>query len=65
MNEETAKALIEALNRFSAAVEAVTGPGFMGGKSIQVYHHGNLYQQYLPAQIQLSWPQRGLTSLGG
>lgn len=40
MTEETAKALIDALNRFTAALEAVTGPGFMGTRAIQVHHTG-------------------------
>ena len=67
MTEETAKALIEALNRFTAALEAVTGPGFMGGKALQVFHQGQLApspQPWTPYPPQgPTWGGRG--NLGG
>jgi len=49
MTDETAKALTEALNRLAAAIEGVSGPGYMGGRAINVHHQGH---PYLPVQLQ-------------
>lgn len=39
LTEETAKLLIEAANRLSAAIERATGMNALGG-GIHIYHHG-------------------------
>lgn len=39
MTEETAKQLIEAMNRLAAALQALQSPG-AGGGGIHVHHHG-------------------------
>ncbi len=52
MTEETAKALIEALNRFSGVLEKIQGGGSFGsalGAGIHVHHHGLPQQQFYPS----------------
>jgi hypothetical protein len=58
MTEETAKLLIEALNRFASAIEKVTGG--LGG--IHIYHHG---MPSYPAPIQPWQPPYGPTWTSG
>jgi hypothetical protein len=56
MSEETAKALVEAMNRFAAAIEAL--PRDLMG--IKVHHQGGLAQQQYPLPYnpwyQTNWP---------
>lgn len=39
MNDDTAKALIEALNRFSAVLEKLQGGSAALGGGVHIYHH--------------------------
>lgn len=62
MSDETAKALIEALNRFSGVLERLQGGSAALGGGIHIYHHGlqpiPTYQPvYQPAYPSINpWP---------
>lgn len=49
LTEETAKLLIEAMNRLSGTIDRVTGMGSLGG-GVHVYHHSYPTPNVYPLQ---------------
>lgn len=64
MNDETAKALIEALNRFSVVLEKLQGGSAALGGGIHIYHHGIQPITTYPQPQPYPYPYRSPTVCG-
>jgi len=65
MDAETAKALIDAMNRLTAALQGLQSPGVLGG-GLHVYHHDTTWRQPQPQYLQpAQWPTYSPAYSGG